>query len=91
LEEDYASIKSKAFKIAIGFKTRSRISQSVLNEFLTTFDDFNGEIIDLILKTVVTTHKKGINSIEGKCLSCKIEPLKHPFKFINFKPLEIYY
>jgi hypothetical protein len=88
LEEDYASIKDKAFKIAIGFKTRSRISQSVLNEFLTTFDDFYGEIIDLILKTVVTTHKKDINSIEGKSLSNKIESLKHPFKFINSKYLQ---
>jgi len=59
-----------------------------LNEFLTTFDDFYGEIIDFILKSIVTTHKKDINSIEGKSLSNKIESLKHPFKFINSKYLQ---
>jgi hypothetical protein len=87
-DEDFSSISKKAFIIAIGFKARSRISQSVLNEFLATFDDFYEEIIDLILKIFVKTHKKVINSDEVRELSKKIAPLKRPFNFINSKYLQ---
>ena len=71
LEGDYMSISRKAFKIAIGFKARSRISQSVLNEFLTTFDDFYGEITDMILKIFVTTHRNVISSEDAEELKKK--------------------
>ena len=78
-------IRKKAFMIMMGFKSRSRISESVLNEFLTTFNQLIEEIVEKIEKIANETFKKDKESEEAKEFSAKINNFRNPFDFIKSK------
>ena len=85
LENLTAKFKKKAFLMTMGFKARSRISETVLNEFLCEFDDFVKEILHIVVEMAVNTFKEDRNSENNIKFSSQIKSFNHPFEFINTK------
>jgi hypothetical protein len=85
LENLTAKLKKKAFLMTMGFKSRSRISDTVLNEFLCEFDDFIKEILHIVVETAVKTFKEDRNSENNIKFSSQIKSFNHPFEFIKSK------
>jgi hypothetical protein len=85
LENLTAKLKKKAFLMTMGFKSRSRISETVLNEFLCEFDDFIKEILHIVVETAVKTFKEDRNSENNIKFSSQIKSFNQPFAFINSK------
>ena len=82
---DFLKIRKKAFLITMSMKAKSRISESVLNEVLSVFNDFIAEIVDIVLVIADKILKNEENSNEMKDFSSKLKTISHPFDFIKSK------